>query len=81
MAPGVFHCEGGPGPDSFDYLTALERWVEQGQRPESIEATHYDENGNIDRTRPLCPYPMVAHYNSSGSKNKAANFHCEQPTR
>ena len=26
MAPGVAHCRGGPGPDRFDAVTALERW-------------------------------------------------------
>ena len=33
MAPGVAHCRGGPGPDRFDAVGALERWVEQGEAP------------------------------------------------
>ena len=28
MAPGMQHCGGGPGPDTFDSLGALEKWVE-----------------------------------------------------
>src|SRR4029079_3664123 len=38
LAPGVLHCGGGPGPDRFDALTAIERWVEQGTAPASIPA-------------------------------------------
>lgn len=76
MAPGMCHCSGGPGPNDFDYLSALEKWVEQGKVPESIEARHYNANGKIDRTRPLCAFPKVARYNGSGSINKAANFTC-----
>ena len=38
MVPGMYHCEGGPGPDVFDELTALERWVEKGEAPEQIIA-------------------------------------------
>lgn len=79
MAPGMLHCSGGPGPNDFDYLTALELWVEQGVVPESIDATHYNENGRPDRTRPLCRYPKVACYNGHGSINSAANFSCVNP--
>jgi feruloyl esterase len=30
----------------------------------------------VVRTRPLCPYPMVAKYSGSGSTDEAANFSC-----
>jgi feruloyl esterase len=80
MAPGMFHCDHGPGPNSFDYLTALEQWVEAGEAPASLLATHFsDFDGLPDRTRPLCPYPQVASYNGSGDINDAANFHCALP--
>jgi pimeloyl-ACP methyl ester carboxylesterase len=36
MVPGMLHCGGGPGPNSFDTLTALENWVEHGVVPEGI---------------------------------------------
>ena len=39
LAPGVFHCGGGPGPDRFDALTAIEDWVERGTPPASMIAT------------------------------------------
>ena len=31
MAPGMGHCGGGEGPNTFDMVTALEQWVEQRQ--------------------------------------------------
>ncbi|MGC1457006.1 MAG: tannase/feruloyl esterase family alpha/beta hydrolase [Steroidobacteraceae bacterium] len=75
MAPGMAHCAGGEGPDSFDSLTALERWVELGKAPRRIIAAHHT-SGQVDRTRPLCPYPQVARYNGTGSIDEAANFTC-----
>jgi feruloyl esterase len=75
MAPGMAHCSGGEGPDSFDKISVIEDWVEQGKIPEQIVAAHHAE-GRIDRTRPLCAYPKVAHYSGSGNINDAANFRC-----
>ena len=62
MAPGMAHCYGGPGPNSFgngtndgpvidakhDLLKALEVWVERGVAPDKIIATKYS---NDDRTK------------------------------
>ena len=78
MAPGMGHCAGGPGPDSFDSLSALEAWVERGEAPDSITAVHR-RDGEVDRSRPLCPYPEVAVYTGSGSIDEAANFRCQAP--
>jgi feruloyl esterase len=75
MAPGVAHCGGGPGPNTFDMQTALEEWVEKGTAPEQIIATHAT-NGVVDRMRPLCPYPKVAVYKGKGDTNDAASFAC-----
>src|SRR4029453_10649229 len=36
MVPGMLHCSGGPGPNTFDMLSALETWVEQGRAPDSV---------------------------------------------
>lgn len=76
LAPGMHHCNGGPGPNEFDMLTALEQWVEQGRAPGAIVATHKTD-GKVDRTRPLCPYPQQARYVGSGSIDEAASFRCE----
>jgi feruloyl esterase len=76
--PGMYHCSGGPGPNVFDMLTPLENWVEHGIAPNRIIASHFT-GGVVDRTRPLCPYPMVARWNGSGSINEAENFNCVPP--
>ena len=76
MVPGMAHCSGGEGPNDFDELKALEQWVEQGQAPDRILASHA-KDGKIDRTRPLCPYPQVARYTGTGSIDDAANFVCK----
>lgn len=78
MAPGMAHCAGGEGPDTFDKITAIEQWVEHGKAPARIIAAHYT-NGKVDRTRPLCPYPQVARYNGAGNPDDAANFTCRSP--
>lgn len=78
MAPGMAHCGGGEGPDTFDMVSALEQWVEHGQAPGQIIASH-STNGVVDRTRPLCPYPQVAVYRGTGSTDEAANFVCKAP--
>jgi feruloyl esterase len=78
MAPGMGHCQGGEGPDTFDALGALEQWVEKGQAPKRIIASQLS-NGQVVRTRPLCPYPQVARYNGKGSPNEATSFVCRSP--
>jgi feruloyl esterase len=76
MVPGMGHCGGGEGPNSFDMVGALEQWVEQGKAPEQIIASHLT-SGKADRTRPLCPYPQVATYKGIGSTDEASNFICK----
>ncbi len=76
MVPGMFHCGGGIGCGSFDKLTPLMKWVEQGAAPDSIVASRI-VNGQTNRTRPLCPYPQIAKYKGSGSIDDAANFTCK----
>jgi len=78
MAPGMAHCGGGEGPDTFDSLGALEHWVQDGHAPDQILAAHRTQ-GRVDRTRPLCPYPQVARYQGTGSIDEAANFICAPP--
>jgi feruloyl esterase len=78
MVPGVLHCRGGEGTDTFDMLSVMQQWVEQGKAPAEVIASHRS-NGAVDRTRPLCPYPQVAKYNGNGSIDDAANFSCKLP--
>lgn len=81
LAPGMGHCGGGPGPNTWDKLPALVDWVEQGKAPDSITATH-SSNGSIDNERLLCPYPQQSIFTgpAGGADNpanwKAENFSC-----
>ena len=75
MVPGMGHCAGGAGTDTFDKMAAIESWVKTGRAPESIVAAHRTA-GAVDRTRPLCPFGKVARWNGSGSTDDAANFSC-----
>jgi feruloyl esterase len=78
MVPGMTHCRGGEGTDTFDMLPLLERWVEHGQVPTRVEASRM-VNGVMQRTRPLCPYPQTAQWNGRGSTDDAASFTCARP--
>jgi hypothetical protein len=87
--PGMPHCRGnaGKGVHTADYLTVLERWVEQGEAPEKLEAykptdrwtnTNYvpfplSEEDTVT-ARTLYPYPAASSYDGSGDKNDPANW-------
>ena len=75
MVPGMGHCRGGDGPNTFDVVSALDAWVDQGKPPDRIVASHATD-GRVDRTRPLCPHPQVAAYKGTGSIDDAENFAC-----
>jgi feruloyl esterase len=76
MVPGMGHCQGGPGPNQFNLMGAMERWRESNVAPDEITASHV-ANNRVDMTRPLCPYPQVATYKGVGSTNDAVNFSCK----
>jgi feruloyl esterase len=78
MVPGMDHCRGGAGPNTFDLMTALDAWVVSSVAPSRITASRIT-NGKVDRTRPLCPYPQVALYTGTGSTDEAASFECRNP--
>jgi len=79
MVPGMGHCQGGPGTDTFDKMGAIESWVATGKAPAQIIASHRT-NGQVDRTRPLCPFGQVAKWKGTGSTDDAANFACVAET-
>jgi pimeloyl-ACP methyl ester carboxylesterase len=76
VVPGMGHCGSGDVPNDFgqwvrpnadaqnSMLKALERWVEDSVRPQSIIATQWKREGDtasgVLRTMPLCPYPQRA---------------------
>ncbi len=76
MVPGMNHCDGGPGTDTFDKMAAIDQWVQSGRKPNAIIASHRTL-GRVDRTRPLCQYPEVAVYKGAGNTDEAANFVCK----
>ena len=68
-----------PRDADHDAFTALERWVEQSIPPERIIATKYadgDPRKQVIMTRPLCPYPRVAHFKGVGDSKKDSSFEC-----
>jgi feruloyl esterase len=72
LAPGMGHCRGGPGVDTFDTLTALEQWRERDAAPAELPATGRESG----LARPLCAYPAYAKYDGSGDLKAAANWSC-----
>ena len=40
MLPGMGHCRGGDGPNTFDAVGTLDEWLEAGRAPDRIIATH-----------------------------------------
>lgn len=75
MVPGMNHCQGGVGTDTFNKVHVIEEWVERGKKPVQIIASHRT-NGQVDKTRPLCPFGQVAAYKGAGDPNDAASFSC-----
>jgi hypothetical protein len=90
LAPGMMHCGGGPGPNSFDAVASVAQWREKNQAPDSIIAARYANpmavmtgapKGDPLSTRPLCAYPKVAHWTGTGSADEAKNYECRVASR
>jgi feruloyl esterase len=76
LVPGMGHCQGGSATlDSFDMVSAIVGWVENGEAPEGIVSTGTAFPG---RSRPLCPYPEFAAY-TGGDPEAADSFMCRAP--
>jgi len=76
LVPGMHHCGGGPGPDQFDTLSALEAWAERGQAPASIVASTKPDVTPAHRLK-LCPYPQQARFSGKGDTLDPANWTCQ----
>lgn len=72
--PGLGHAFSSQFNATWDSLTAMEQWVEQGVAP-TAQVTR-DTMGVPGRTRPLCDYPKWPQYKGSGDVNLAASFTC-----
>lgn len=75
LAPGMGHCRGGPGINTFDTLSALEQWREAGVAPDTLDGS----NPQTGVTRPICPYPQAARYSGFGTVGDARNWSCADP--
>jgi feruloyl esterase len=75
MVPGMGHCGGGAGPNTFDTIGALESWREKTTAPAEITAF----NPQTGLSRPICPYPQYAKYKGTGNTKDAANWSCVAP--
>lgn len=71
--PGMAHCSGGAGCDTFDKLGVIDKWVEGGPAPDRIVAM---KSTDSKVTHPICAYPKVARYKGSGELTDAESFVC-----
>jgi feruloyl esterase len=74
LLPGVAHCGGGQGPDTFDALTAMTDWVTKDEAPSSLTTRSVDSGGNTTATRPVYPFPYVARNTTGGPANDGGSY-------
>ncbi len=76
MLPGVSHCALGPGPYVVNWLDEIDNWVSNNNEPHEINAYYVNEKGELDGSRPLCPYPEVSIYDGKGDTKDSKSFKC-----
>ncbi len=87
LVPGMNHCGGGPGVDTFDWISEIQAWVEDGDAPGPVMGYRREggrslpgagawplDPDTIVKTRPVYNYPDSARYSGRGDENDAANF-------
>jgi feruloyl esterase len=93
MLPGMGHCSGGVGfshigaatgrpladDAGHDLVRALDAWVRAGKAPAMFVGAHENENEEVTATRPICRFPLEAHYSGHGDTQDAASFTCGAP--
>src|SRR3954470_3081672 len=86
LVPNMGHCSGNMATDSFDMLTPMVNWIENGVAPQEIVATGsrfqavpgpFAGLGSGTRSRPLCPYPKTLRYNGAGDISQASSYACQ----
>jgi feruloyl esterase len=75
MVPGMAHCRGGDGPDTFDSIGTLEQWREKSTTPTQMMG--FNQRSGL--TRPICSYPQYAKYKGNGNIKDASNWACAAP--
>ena len=76
MVPGMGHCRGGNGPDTFDTIGTLETWREKGHDAGDNRGDEQDLRACHGRSAPI---PQYAKYKGSGDLKDAANWACTAP--
>ncbi|MET7683793.1 tannase/feruloyl esterase family alpha/beta hydrolase [Streptomyces sp. NPDC005423] len=74
LLPGVAHCGGGQGPDTFDALTAITDWVTGDHAPDSLTTRSVDSTGRTTATRPVYPFPYYAANTTGGPATEASSY-------
>lgn len=89
VLPGVYHCGGGDGPVISNLLEPLMLWVERGIAPDVLAGSHRPRPAGgmpqgagpantplppVDLTRPIYPYPYIAHYTGQGDIRDAGSY-------
>jgi feruloyl esterase len=89
LAPGVLHCQGGPGPSKVDWLGDLDTWVKTGKAPDKVTARTAPPGPALPdapapppgpvtmMVRPICAYPAKARWDGKGDPNAEASFTCK----
>lgn len=82
LGPTAYSVPGFSDPQ-HDILLAMMAWVENGTAPDSLIATKFENEYELDkphtaviRQRPLCMYPKTAKYLGTGDVNKAESWKC-----
>jgi feruloyl esterase len=75
MVPGMAHCRGGDGPNTFDTIGTMESWREKNVTPTQMMGF----NPASSLSRPICSYPQAPKYKGSGNIKDASNWSCAAP--
>jgi feruloyl esterase len=73
--PGMNHCAGGAGCDTFSKVDVIDRWATTGRAPDIITTSRI-EQGQVVRQRPVCAWPARARYKGTGDPASASSFRC-----
>jgi feruloyl esterase len=82
MIPGLAHCDGVPGAETFDPLSVMVNWVEHGVAPDRMIARKLRSDSKASERASellLCPYPQTAEYRGSGNVEEASSYSCIDP--
>jgi feruloyl esterase len=74
--PGVDHCGGGNGAGTFNFLKALDSWVDTSTSPDGGKVQKLDVSGTEILSRPLCAYPQYPRYVGPGPSAVSSSFVC-----